>query len=106
MPRCIAGAAPDLSPDSSLGLFLDLSAGLFLDLSAGLFLDPVRFQLLGLWPWRDHTPECGGSATLKAIILTRTPSLMAPCYGDESCAKLHLWTVRQIDPSRSLASFR
>ena len=38
----------------------------------GLSLDPVRFQLLPLWPWRGHTPECGGFATLKAIILTRT----------------------------------
>ena len=36
----------------------------------------------------------------------RTPDPGAPCYHVESCAKLHLWTVKQIDPSRSLASFR
>jgi len=37
-------------------------------------LGPVRLQLLPLWPWRGHTPECGGgSATPNATILTRTP---------------------------------
>jgi len=60
--------SPDLSPDSSLGLFL----GLLLDLHAGLSLDPVRFQLLPLWPWPDHTPECRGSATPNATIPART----------------------------------
>ncbi len=29
-----------------------------------------------------------------------------PCYHGESYAKLHVWAVRQIDPSRSLACFR
>jgi hypothetical protein len=32
--------------------------------------DPSCFR--SLWPGRDHTPACGGSATLKAAILTRT----------------------------------
>ena len=59
-----------------MGLLLDLPAGLSLDLlldvPAGLSLDPVGFQLPPLWPWRGHTPECGGSATPKATILIRT----------------------------------
>ncbi len=64
-------APPDLSPDLSLGPFLDRPAG--------LSLDPVRLQLRPLWPWRDHTPECGRSATPKATILTRTRDVALCC---------------------------
>ncbi len=54
----------------------DLSLGLFLDLPTGLSLDSVRLRLLPLWPWRDHTPECDGSAAPRSptTILTRTPA--------------------------------
>ena len=57
-------APPDLSPDPSLGVSPDLHAR--------LSRDTVRFQPLGLLPWRGRTPECRGSATPKATILTRT----------------------------------
>jgi hypothetical protein len=53
----------------------------------------------------DEYPR-GYTDAAAAPIPIRTPDPGAPCYHVESCAKLHLWTVKQIDPSRSLASFR
>jgi len=64
-PGVCRGATAVILP--SLSTPPDLS----LDLSPGLSQGPVQFQLLPLWPWQGHRPECGGSATPKATILTR-----------------------------------
>ena len=68
-----ADISADLSAGLSAGLSEALSLDLPLDLPAGLSLDPARFQLLPLWPWQGHMPECGRSAIPKATIPARPP---------------------------------
>ena len=61
IPEVYCWSAPDLSPIHPWVYSWTYPRAYRLTYPRGLSPDPVRFQLLPLWPWRGHTPECGDS---------------------------------------------